>query len=88
MVYLPRQPHHTTEEGVYQPPTRPITEAETAVLSRLIAGGSPGDKQIAADIGCSSRTVHAHLRSVASKIGVRGRIDIALWAAFHLRGAQ
>lgn len=70
---------------MYQTPTRPITSAETSVLACLIAGDSPSNKAIGTELGMSENTVRAHLRSVTAKIGVRGRIAVAVWAAEYMR---
>jgi putative nucleotidyltransferase with HDIG domain len=56
-----------------------ITERELAVL-RLIARGLV-DKEIAAQLGISHRTVHHHNQSLFQKIGVTTRGAAALFAA-------
>ncbi|HEY8311636.1 MAG TPA: response regulator transcription factor [Gemmatimonadaceae bacterium] len=46
----------------------PITRRERQVLVRVAAGGS--NKEIAADLGISHRTVETHRESIARKLGI------------------
>ena len=48
-----------------------LTDRERAVAERAAAGWA--DKDIAADLAVSVRTVHAHLRAVYQKLGIGGR---------------
>ena len=65
-----------------------LTPTETTVLRLLSGGGSPSNKVIAARLHCSERTVEAHLRSVSAKLGVSGRVGLAVWAAHNLPAEQ
>lgn len=58
-------------------PGAPLTarEHETAAL---VAEGLT-DRQIAARLHVSPRTVHAHLRAAFAKTGSRSRVTLALW---------
>jgi non-specific serine/threonine protein kinase len=56
-----------------------LTEREVAVL-RLVAGGLT-DREIADRLVVSPRTVHAHVRSIFDKLGVRTRTAAAREAA-------
>jgi DNA-binding NarL/FixJ family response regulator len=47
-------------------------EVSTALLLDL------GDKQIASRLGCSTRTIEAHLRAIRQKLGVHSRVGVAL----------
>ena len=62
-------------------PTRPgvplTAEREAAVL--VEAG--PTERQIAARLCISGRTVHAHLRTAFAKTGSRSRVMLALWVS-------
>ena len=46
----------------------PITRRERQVLVRVAAGGT--NKEIAADLGISHRTVETHRESIARKLGI------------------
>jgi len=48
--------------------TSPITRRERQVLVRVAAGGT--NKEIAADLGISHRTVETHRESIARKLGI------------------
>lgn len=56
----------------------PLTSREESVL-RLVALGH-ADKQIAADLVISVRTVQAHLDSIRNKVGLRRRPDLTKYA--------
>ena len=68
---------------------RPVAGAATADLSpreadvlRLVVAGLL-NKQIAARLGITERTVKAHLTSAYQRIGVSDRTQAALWAQRH-----
>jgi len=68
---------------------RPVAGAATADLSpreaevlRLVVAGLL-NKQIAARLGITERTVKAHLTSAYQRIGVADRTQAALWAQRH-----
>ena len=56
----------------------PITERETEVL-RLIAWGH-SNKEIAARLDLSVKTIEVHKANAMRKLGFRGRIDIVRFA--------
>jgi DNA-binding NarL/FixJ family response regulator len=58
-----------------------LTEREREVL-RLVTGGLP-NKLIARELGISEKTVKAHLTTVFHRIGVRDRLQAAMWARDH-----
>ena len=60
------------------PPTTPLSPRETEVL-RLIAWGNT-NKEIAARLDLSVKTVEAHKANGMRKLGMRGRIDIVRYA--------
>ncbi|MDT7675247.1 MAG: hypothetical protein QOD82_3149 [Pseudonocardiales bacterium] len=65
-------------------PTRPapaLTRRESEILALIAAALS--DQQVADHLGISPRTVHAHLRSIYPKIGVRGRVGAVRYALNH-----
>jgi DNA-binding NarL/FixJ family response regulator len=59
-------------------PTTPLSPRETEVL-RLIAWGNT-NKEIAARLDLSVKTVEAHKANGMRKLGMRGRIDIVRYA--------
>ena len=54
-----------------------LRERQTA---KLVAHGL-SNKEIAADLVLSERTVETHIRHVMDKLGVSSRVEIAVWAA-------
>jgi DNA-binding CsgD family transcriptional regulator len=63
-------------------PTRPgisLTAREREAAA-LVAEGLT-DRQIAARLCISERTVHAHLRAAFAKTGSRSRVMLALWVS-------
>lgn len=57
-----------------QPPAAPLTAREREVIGQAAIGLR--DVEIAAALGISVRTVHAHLRSAYRKLGIAGRADL------------
>jgi DNA-binding CsgD family transcriptional regulator len=55
-----------------------LTDAEIRVLDALRGGGG-SNKALGQRLGCSARTVEAHLASVSKKTGIKGRTDLAVW---------
>lgn len=62
-------------------PTPQLTDREREVL-RLLTRGLP-NKLIARELGISEKTVKAHLTAVFQRIGVRDRVQAAMWARDH-----
>ncbi len=56
--------------------TEQLTERELMVGERVGQGAS--NREIAADLGVSERTVKAHLTAIFDKLGVRDRVQLAL----------
>lgn len=63
-------------------PSAGLSAREDQVL-RLVANGR-ANKQVAAELGISERTVKAHLGSIFRQIGVADRTSAALWARDNL----
>jgi DNA-binding CsgD family transcriptional regulator len=61
----------------------PLTGREFTV-AELVAEGLT-NRQIAARLGLSERTVATHLDKVRDKLGLRSRTRIALWVAARTR---
>lgn len=51
------------------PPSRALTEREREVLALIVEGRT--DRQAAADLGLSIKTVHTHRQNIMAKLGVR-----------------
>lgn len=60
-------------------PGAPLT-ARQREAAALVAVGLT-DRQIAARLCISERTVHAHLRAAFAKTGSRSRVMLALWVS-------
>ncbi|GLW31539.1 response regulator [Actinoplanes regularis] len=59
-------------------PADPLTEREEEVLLAVAGGRTNGE--IAADLYISLSTVKTHVASLMGKLGVRNRVEIAMWA--------
>ena len=59
----------------------PITKRERQVLVRVAAGGT--NKEIAADLGISHRTVETHRESIARKLGISSVAGLTRYVIEH-----
>ena len=59
-------------------PLDPLTEREEQVLKRVAVGRS--NSEIASELYITLSTVKTHIASLMSKLGVRNRVEIAIWA--------
>ena len=59
-------------------PSSDLTEREEEVVRRVSAGRT--NAEIAGDLHISLSTVKTHLASLTTKLGVRNRVEIAMWA--------
>lgn len=59
-------------------PFEPLTEREEEVLRTLARGQT--NEEIAATLHISLSTVKTHVASLMGKLGVRNRVELALWA--------
>lgn len=55
----------------------PLTDRELEI-ARLVAGGL-SNREIAASLNLSKRTVDSHLDHIFAKVGVRGRVELTNW---------
>ncbi|MDY0985262.1 response regulator transcription factor [Microbacterium sp. CFBP9023] len=60
------------------PPVESLTEREEQVLAKVSAGLSNGE--IARELFITLSTVKTHVASLMTKLGVRNRVEIAIWA--------
>lgn len=63
------------------PPREPLTAREEEVLAVVAQGLS--NSEIAAELHITLSTVKTHLTSLMTKLGVRNRVEIAIWALEH-----
>ncbi|GAA1499455.1 response regulator transcription factor [Dactylosporangium maewongense] len=59
-------------------PVEALTEREEQVLAKVAGGRS--NAEIAAELGITLSTVKTHVASLMAKLGVRNRVEIAIWA--------
>jgi DNA-binding NarL/FixJ family response regulator len=59
-------------------PVEPLTEREEQVLA-AVAGGRT-NSEVAKDLHITLSTVKSHIASLMAKIGVRNRVEMAIWA--------
>jgi DNA-binding CsgD family transcriptional regulator len=59
----------------------PLTAREREILARLAGGRT--NRQIAAELVLSERTVETHVANVLGKLGVANRSEAAVWASRH-----
>jgi DNA-binding NarL/FixJ family response regulator len=69
------------KQGSAKKPASNLTDRETEVL-RLIASGY-GNKEIAARLDLSTKTVEAHKANAMRKLDLNGRIDIVKYAVLQ-----
>jgi DNA-binding NarL/FixJ family response regulator len=70
-------------------PTEPLTAREEEVLATVARGLS--NSEIATELHITLSTVKTHLASLMTKLGVRNRVEIAIWALArpsHRQGKQ
>jgi DNA-binding NarL/FixJ family response regulator len=72
-----RTPHHIARNQADHL-IEGVTAREWEVLELLSDGAS--NREIADELGISTRTVESHLSAVYGKLGVRGRSQAMLWA--------
>lgn len=64
--------------GTPAQPAEPLTTREEDVLATVARGLS--NSEIAAELHISLSTVKTHLASLMAKLGVRNRVELAIWA--------
>ncbi|MBC3372588.1 two-component system response regulator NarL [Pseudomonas sp. SWRI92] len=62
-----------------------LTERERQVLRTIASGYS--NKVIGHKLGITEGTVKVHVKNLLHKLGLRSRVEAAVWAMEHLRGA-
>jgi DNA-binding NarL/FixJ family response regulator len=68
----------TTRSGSPPQPIDPLTEREEQVLLTVARGRTNGE--IAQELRITLSTVKSHIASLMTKLGVRNRVEIAMWA--------
>ena len=59
-----------------------LTERERQVL-KMIAGGN-SNKMIGRKLGITEGTVKVHVKNLLHKLGLRSRVEAAVWAMEHV----
>ncbi|CAN1601267.1 two-component system response regulator NarL [Pseudomonas sp. B21-028] len=75
-------------QALRSPPRQPeveLTERERQVLKTIASGYS--NKVIGHKLGITEGTVKVHVKNLLHKLGLRSRVEAAVWAMEHLRGA-
>ncbi|MNR62135.1 Nitrate/nitrite response regulator protein NarL [compost metagenome] len=62
-----------------------LTERERQVLKTIASGFS--NKVIGHKLGITEGTVKVHVKNLLHKLGLRSRVEAAVWAMEHLRSA-
>jgi len=65
------------DRSITRPVTPRITAAEERVLQRVTQGET--NKEIAVALGISPATVKRHLEKILSKLGLRNRVELAVF---------
>jgi two-component system nitrate/nitrite response regulator NarL len=63
-----------------------LTERERQVLKTIASGFS--NKVIGHKLGITEGTVKVHVKNLLHKLGLRSRVEAAVWAMEHLRNAS
>ena len=77
-----RHPDQTNASAVTPKPSIRLSARESAILQKLVDGGT--NKAIANQLGICEATVKVHLRACYRKIGAKNRTQAAMWAAQQL----
>jgi DNA-binding CsgD family transcriptional regulator len=64
--------------GISDPPPSRLTPREREVVRQVAAGQS--NKEIAAALGVSVRTIEHHITNLYRKLGARSKADATAWA--------
>ncbi len=59
-------------------PIEPLSDREEAVLARVATGRT--NAEVADDLYISLNTVKTHVKALMNKLGVRNRVELAIWA--------
>jgi DNA-binding CsgD family transcriptional regulator/tetratricopeptide (TPR) repeat protein len=59
-----------------------LTRREREIAEMIGSGNTNGD--VASSLGVSRRTIETHVENILSKLGVKSRVEIAVWASKNL----
>jgi DNA-binding NarL/FixJ family response regulator len=65
-----------------------LTPREREIVSALARSGGAKQFAVAVELGMSENTLRNHLTTIYSKLGVRGRLELHVYAAEHGLGAE
>ena len=74
---------HELQAGISQRPARDfgLTDRELEIIALIV--DAAGNKEIADRLGISGKTVKNHLTHIFDKLGVSGRLELAMFAINH-----
>lgn len=68
-----------TGKRTYNDDGKPVLTDREVQVVRLLADGK-SNKEIAQALVLSTMTIKTHMRRITSKVGVEGRVSLAVWA--------
>ena len=74
---------HELQAGISKRPARDfgLTDRELEIIALIV--DAAGNKEIADRLGISGKTVKNHLTHIFDKLGVSGRLELAMFAINH-----
>ncbi len=78
-VWMPRPLQAYVAAGLHEPAMQPLTSRERDVIKHVASGLR--NAEVAQKLLISEQTVKTHLNNIFQKVGVRDRVELALYAA-------